>query len=160
LNNKKIKISMSYITNFKPSNFSNFKDFQLFKKKKSSKIISRNFFLFLLLLKHSNSNSDILNISIFVKPFFKKFITVLRAPYRHKLSRHQFILSRYSVLCTLNIDIKNVYIKNVFEITYLLKKLKKFYVWFESNIVYQHQSKIIFNVFFEKNFNILNFNKL
>lgn len=118
---------MSYITNFKPANFSNFKDFQLFKTTKNTKIISRNFFLFLLLLKYTD-NKSLLNVSIFVKPFFKKFITVLRAPYRHKLSRHQFILSRYSVLYTLNIDSSFIFVKNIFEIIFLLKKIKTFYI--------------------------------
>lgn len=126
MNNKKIKISLSYITNFKPSNFSNFRDFYIFKNKKNKKIISRNFFLFLLLLKFTG-NRDLLNVSVFVKPFFKKFITVLRAPYRHKLSRHQFVLSRYSVLYSLNLNINNIYVQNVFELTYFLKILKKFY---------------------------------
>ena len=118
---------MSYITNFKPANFINFKNFQIFKTKKTKKIISRNFFLFLLLLKYSNKNS-VLNVSIFVKPFFKKFITVLRAPYRHKLSRHQFILSRYSVLYNISLDTDVIFIKNVFELTFLLKKMKLFYI--------------------------------
>ena len=147
---------MSYITNFKPSNFSNFSNFQIFKNNQNKKIISRNFFLFLLLLKYSG-NANILNVSVFVKPFFKKFITVLRAPYRHKLSRHQFVLSRYSLLYTLSIDTTKIIINNVFEISFLLKKLKTFYIWFESNIVYQHQSKILFTFFFEKYFNIFNF---
>jgi len=127
LNNKKIKISLSYITNFKPSNFSNFSNFQLFNNNSKNKIISRNFFLFLLLLKYTKKKSTI-NVSVFVKPFFKKFITVLRAPYRHKLSRHQFILSRYYVLFSMNLNIKNIFIKNIFEIIHLLKKLKTFYV--------------------------------
>lgn len=149
---------MSYITNFKPANFSNFRNFQIFNNNKNKKIISRNFFLFLLLLKYTN-NKNLLNVSIFVKPFFKKFITVLRAPYRHKLSRHQFILSRYSVLYTISIKNNLIFISNIFEIIYLIKKIKKFYIWFESNIVYQHQIKIFFNFFFEKNFKILNFKK-
>ena len=127
MNNKKIKISLSYITNFKPSNFSNFSNFQLFNNNSKNKIISRNFFLFLLLLKYTKKKSTI-NVSVFVKPFFKKFITVLRAPYRHKLSRHQFILSRYYVLFSMNLNIKNIFIKNIFEIIHLLKKLKTFYV--------------------------------
>lgn len=149
---------MSYITNFKPSDFSNFKKIKLFNNNKNKKIISRNFFLFLLLLKYSG-NKNLFNTSIFVKPFYKKFITLLRAPYRHKLSRHQFILSRYSVLYTLNINTTNIFISNIFEIVFLLKKIKKFYIWFESNIVYQHQSKIFINFYFEKNFDILNFKK-
>ena len=144
---------MSYITNFKPANFINFKNFQIFKTKKTKKIISRNFFLFLLLLKYSNKN-EVLNISIFVKPFFKKFITVLRAPYRHKLSRHQFILSRYSVLYNISLDVDSIFIKNISELIFLVRKTKLFYTWFESNIVYQHQVKIFFNFFFENNFKI------
>lgn len=150
-----MKISISYITNFKPSDFSNFKNFKILKNNNNNKIISRNFFLFLLLLKYSNVD-DKLNVSIFIKPFFKKFITVLRAPYRHKLSRHQFIMSRYYVLYSINMNINYIIIKNIFEITYLLKKIKHFYIWFESNIVYQHQVKIFFNFFFKNNFKLIN----
>lgn len=153
LNNTNIKISISYITNFKPADFLNFKNFKILKNKNSRKIISRNFFLFLLLLKYSNVDTN-LNISIFVKPFFKKFITLLRAPYRHKLSRHQFILSRYYVLYTINVNSSKLFIKNIYEITHLLKNIKYFYTWFESNIVYQHQVKIFFNFSFEKFFNM------
>jgi len=149
LNNKNFKISISYTTNFKPSNFLNFKNYRLFKNKNNSKIISRNFFLFLLLLKYSNNNC--FNTTIFVKPFYRKFFTVLRAPYRHKLSRHQFILNRYSILYTINFNLEQIHFNNISEILYFLKNIKKFYIWFESNIVQQHQSKIFFS-FFIKNF--------
>lgn len=151
MNNKNIKISISYITNFKPSYFNNFKNLKLFKNKNNSKIIARNFFLFLLLLKYSNKN-DILNTTIFVKPFYKKFLTILRAPYRHKLSRHQFILSRYSILYTINFNTKKLIFNHINEIVFFIKNLQTFYVWFESNIVYQHQSKIFLNIFYKNNF--------
>lgn len=151
MNNKNIKISISYITNFKPSYFTSFKNLKLFKNKSNSKVIARNFFLFLLLLKYTNKNS-ILNTTVFVKPFYKKVLTILRAPYRHKLSRHQFILSRYSVLYTINFNSKQIYFNRIDEILFFLKNLKNFYVWFESNIVYQHQSKIILSTFFKNNF--------
>lgn len=127
MNNKSIKISISYTTNFKPSHFLNFNNLSLFKSKNNSKIISRNFFLFLLLIKYSNNNYY-LNTSVFVKPFFKKLITVLRAPYRHKLSRHQFILSRYSILYSISIDSTKFFFKNIPELLYFIKNLKKFYV--------------------------------
>jgi hypothetical protein len=127
LNNKNIKISISYTTNFKPSHFLNFKDLKLFKTKNDSKIISRNFFLFLLLIKYSN-NSDIFSTNVFVKPFYKKLITVLRAPYRHKLSRHQFILSRYSVLFTMNVNSLKIKFSNISEILYFVRNVKKFYI--------------------------------
>ena len=128
MNNKNVKISISYITNFKPANFLNFNNLQLFKNKNKNKIISRNFFLFLLLLKYVNTDKTLLNTSVFVKPFFKKFITVLRAPYRHKLSRHQFILSRYSLLFTINLNFKKILFKNISEIIFFFKNTKKFYV--------------------------------
>jgi len=153
LNNKNFKISISYNTNFKPSNFLNFKNYKLFKTKKNSKIISRNFFLFLLLLKYSNKN-NFFNTTIFVKPFYKKILTVLRAPYRHKLSRHQFILSRYSVLYTINFNLNKITFTNINEILFFIKNIKKFYIWFESNIVQQHQSKIFLSFFFKKFFYI------
>ena len=126
MDNTHIKISVSYITNFKPADFLNFKNFKILKNKNSNKIISRNFFLFLLLLKYSNINNK-LNITIFIKPFFKKFITILRAPYRHKLSRHQFILSRYYILYSININVTKIFIINLYEITHLLKNMKYFY---------------------------------
>lgn len=126
-----MKISLSYITNFKPANFSNFNNLNLFKNKNKKKIISRNFFLFLLLLKYANSSSidhKILNTTVFVKPFYKKFITSLRAPYRHKLSRHQFILSRYHILCTIKINTQLLKFNKDFEIFFFIKQIKKFYV--------------------------------
>ena len=153
MNNKNIRISLSYTTNFKPAHFLNFKNLQLFKlHTNKNKIISRNFFLFLLLLKYVNKDNTLLNTSIFVKPFFKKFITLLRAPYRHKLSRHQFIMSRYSILYSLSLNFNNIFIKNHSELIFLLKTIKKFYVWFESNIVYQHQAKVLCKLFFINNF--------
>lgn len=153
MNNKNLKITISYTTNFKPANFLNFNNYKLFKNKNNSKIISRNFFLFLLLLKYSNK-TNFFNTVVFVKPFYKKILTVLRAPYRHKLSRHQFILSRYSILCVINFNLEKINFNNISEILYFIKNIKKFYIWFESNIVQQHQSKIFLNFFF-KNFFML-----
>lgn len=155
MNNKNLKISISYLTNFKPSNFLTFKNYKLFKNKNNSKIISRNFFLFLLLLKYSNK-TNFFNTTIFVKPFYKKILTILRAPYRHKLSRHQFILSRYSIIYTINFNLDKVVFKNILEVLFFIKNIKKYYIWFESNIVQQHQTKIFLNIFF-KNFFSINF---
>lgn len=155
MNNKNLKVSISYTTNFKPANFLNFKNYKLFKNKNDSKIISRNFFLFLLLLKYSNKN-NYFNTSIFVKPFYRKILTVLRAPYKNKLSRHQFILSRYSIVYTLKFNLKKFFFNKVSDISFFLKNIKKFYTWFESNIVQQHQTKIFFN-FVLKDFFLINF---
>ena len=125
-NNSKFNISISYITNFKPADFLFFNDVKIFKKNKT-KIISRNFFLFLLLLKYSN-NSQAINISIFVKPSYNKFITLLRAPYRYKLSRHQFLVSRYSILMNISTNIDKIYFNDIEDLIFFIKLIKKFYV--------------------------------
>ena len=123
-----MKISISYTTNFKTSFYVNFKNFKLFRSKTKSKIISRNFFLFLLLLKYTNENKFYLDTVVFVKPFFKKLLTVLRAPYRHKLSRHQFMLCRYSILFNITFKLKTLKFNNFSEISIFLKNTKKFYI--------------------------------
>lgn len=128
MDNNTIKVSMSYITNFKPSNFLDFKNMKIFKNKNKNKLISRNFFLFLLLLKYTSFNSNFLTVSIFIKPFYKKFITILRAPYRHKLSRHQFILSRYYLVYSIKIKTTTPNFTQNLEIIHFLKKIKRFYV--------------------------------
>lgn len=154
--NKNYKISISYTTNFKPSDFLFFNDYKLFKNRNNEKIISRNFFLFLILLKHTNLDTPyIFNTSIFVKPNYKKFITLLRAPYRYKLARHQFMMSRYYVLFSLNINFENLFFNNVKDIINFLKISKNFYFWFESNIVSQHQTKVNIKFFFNTNFLII-----
>lgn len=124
--NKNFKISISYTTNFKPSDFLQFNDFKLFKHN-SEKIVSRNFFLFLILLKYSNNSIYSFKSSIFVKPNFKKFITLLRAPYRYKLSRHQFTFSRYYVLFSIKVDFENLYFSNIRDVIFFIKLSKNFY---------------------------------
>jgi hypothetical protein len=146
---------MSYITNFNPSVASDIKNLQYFNKSKSkNKLISKNFFLFLLLLKYCNNNNKkyFINNSLFIKPFFKKLYVILRAPYRHKLSRHQIIINRYYVVYSMFFYTDDINIKSNEDIIYILNKFKKFYVWFESNIVYQHQVKVFFDFNFVDNF--------
>lgn len=122
-----IKINISYTTNFKPANFLYFNNLKIFRNNNKNKIISRNFFLFLILLKYSNSNYNT-DTSIFVKPRYKKFITLLRAPYRYKLARHQFMFSRYYVLLTIKFKLEKLFFKNTLDLIYFLNFVKQFYV--------------------------------
>lgn len=145
-------MSISYTTNFKPSLLNNFNKISLFKNNNKNKIVSKNFFLFLLLLKFNNDNVFNFNSKIFIKPFYKKFITLLRAPYRYKLARHQFILNRYFIILAINMNLKKLYLQNISDFFILFKLFKNMYVWFESNIVYQHQVRIFLNFYFSKNF--------
>ena len=158
ISNKNFNISITYTTNFKPADFLFFSDFKLFKNKKklNNKIISRNFFLFLILLKHTNKNTEYkFNTSVFVKPNFKKFITLLRAPYKNKLARHQFMLSRYFVLFSVSLNFEDIFFNNITDLVFFINLSKNFYFWFESNIVSQHQVKLFFNCYFNNIFLIL-----
>lgn len=131
LSNNSININISYLTNFKPTSFLYFSNIKLFKNKNNNKIVSRNFFLFLVLIKYmktSSYNLNYLNTSIFIKPHYKKFITLLRAPYRHKLSRHQFMFSRYYVLLTIKNNVKHLYTDNVNNLIIYIHFIKRFYV--------------------------------
>lgn len=125
--NNNIKMSISYITNFKPSLFQSLDNTKLFNSKNKIKIVSKNFFLFLLLLKYNNKKNNF-NIKLFIKPTYKKFITLLRAPYRYKLARHQFMLNRYFIIMSLKIDCKNILVSNFSDIFYLINFFKKFYI--------------------------------
>lgn len=125
--NNKLKVSISYITNFKPSDFNNFKKLNFFKNDNKKKLISRNFFLFLFLIKYINVKNKF-NISLFIKPTFKKFITLLRAPYRHKLARHQFIFSRYFVLFTINTPLNNIQVNFNIDLIKIINLIKSFYI--------------------------------
>lgn len=120
-------MSISYITNFKPSLFQSLDNTKLFNSKNKIKIVSKNFFLFLLLLKYNNKKNNF-NIKLFIKPTYKKFITLLRAPYRYKLARHQFMLNRYFIIMSLKIDCKNILVSNFSDIFYLINFFKKFYI--------------------------------
>lgn len=147
----KFYLSTNLITNFKPQILDNFDNFLFFKKNKNQ-IFCRNFFLFLLLIKYKKINF-IEKSSIFIKPFKRKVYTILRSPYRHKLTRHQIILNRYEIISSIIINIKNPPLISNFNATLnLMNILKKFNVWFESNLIFNHRSKISFNFFYKNNF--------
>jgi len=125
---KNINISISYLTNFKP-NLINSYGVKLFKHQHNNKIICRNFLLFILLLKYFKKYFFSFKVSIFIKPFFQNIHTILRPPYRHKLSRHQLSLIRYYII----IAFKFKFIKHVliFEYKQLIKIIfffKNFYI--------------------------------
>jgi hypothetical protein len=127
LNQNKIIFSISYITNFKPSIINEFNNLKLFKFKNKNRIICRNFFLFLLLLKYLKKKNHF-NNTLFIKPFKKKLYTILRAPYRHKLTRHQFSIDRFKIVSRIQLPISNIIINNVSDLYKILINLKQFYI--------------------------------
>lgn len=154
--NNYILLSTDLITNFKPQVFGKFNKMDFLKKNKKQ-IFCKNFFIFLLLLKFKNNN--IFNkSSVFIKPFKKKIYTILRSPYRHKLARHQITLKRYQVRSTVKINVKNDIIMNNFKnLIDLVKLLNNYSNWFESNLVFNHKCKFLFNFYYKNNFLIKKF---
>jgi hypothetical protein len=143
---------MNFITNFRPISTTINSNF-FFKVKSKNRIMCRNFVLFLLLISYLKNTEFFLNFSFFVKPFFKKSSVILRAPYKNKLSRHQLAYNRYNLMLRFNLKLSYlINLKQTNEIIFLIKKIKSFFSWFESNICYQHKIKLIFNLNYVDNF--------
>jgi hypothetical protein len=149
-----LAINISYVSNFIPNIHS--KNYSL-ASKDANKIQIKNLFLFVFLLKHTYAyNNTKIDSSIFVKPKKNKSIVVLRAPYRYKLARLNLTFSRHYI--GVFIKINNTSLKqNFLEYTNLnlkdqIKFLKTMSVLFDTNMLYQHKSKISFYSTFKSNF--------
>lgn len=143
---------MNFITNFRPINTNVNSNF-FFKIRTKNRIMCRNFILFLLLISYLKGNNFFLNFSFFVKPVFKKSSVILRAPYKNKLSRHQLSYSRYNLMLRFNLKLNSLLnLSQSNDLVFLINKIKSFFLWFESNICYQHKIKLIFNLNYVDNF--------
>ena len=124
-NKNDICFFFTYLTNFKPNNFDIMSNTNKFKHFKKNRIICRNFFLFILLLKYFNNKINSKSC-MWIKPLKQKNITLLRAPYRYKLSRQQITITRYFIFYKLTFNFKNNFyldtIKNCINFTNSLKK--------------------------------------
>ena len=90
--------------------------------------------------------------NIFIKREIKNTLTMLRAPYKNKLGRHQLGLSRYNINCSFLVKLnKELIFKNISFYFFFLKITKHFFLFFESNICYQH-STVFFIQFKYKKF--------
>jgi hypothetical protein len=153
----KISFSINYITNFKP-HFNTENNLHTFNLSFKKKLISKNFFLFITSMKFFKQTSIFKKSNLFIKKSKKIVYTLLRAPYRHKLTRHQLTLIRYYICQKLDYNLNfNIEINNKKDLNILIKCIKRFYSWFESNIVYQHKIFFSFYFFFCRNFLLLNF---
>jgi hypothetical protein len=157
-NKKKAIFSINYITNFKP-NFTQFNEKSvIFNSQNNNKIVNRSFFLFLMSIKFLKKKNNFSKNTIFVKKQIKHVQTILRPPYRFKLSRHQLILNRYYLIHHIEYCFYNyIYLNNFFELIDFIKNLRFFYLWFESNIVFQYKVLFYFYFSFFKNFQLKNF---
>ena len=126
-------------------------------KKNKKQIFCKNFFLFLLLLKYNQTKNGFYKSSIFIKPYTKKILTLLRSPYRHKLTRHQMVLNRYHIASSIRLKTNIPFLKNFKSIISIFKKINEINFWFESNIISNHRFKFSFNFKYKNNFFIKNF---
>lgn len=83
------------------------------------------------------------NIKIFFKPKRNKIETLLRPPYRHKISRHQITLSRYNVIVSFFTELnKKLVVNNPAQLLFFIKEVSKTLNFFETNICYTHSIKM------------------
>lgn len=132
-----ININITYVSNFKPTVNIN-KNFNFNYK---NRIACKNFILFMLFLKKFFKNKNVL---FFVKPLKNSNLTLLRSPYRHKLTRHQLTFSRFYFLLKLIFPLKqNIVVNTNSQLVDMINELNKFLKSFETNICNQHKIKFI-----------------
>jgi len=156
-----LAINISYISNFIPNIHVRNNSLA---SKDINKIQIKNLFLFVFLLKHTYSyNNTEVKTTIFVKPKRVKSIVVLRAPYRYKLARLNLAFSRHYISVSIKINnpsLKNNFLEYTsFNLKEQIECLKLISSTFDTNMLYQHRSKVSFFCFFEKNFLLSKFIK-
>ncbi len=131
-----INLSLNYVTNFQPNvNFTNKTKLSQTKKK----IFLKNFLIFSLLMKSVSKNKF---IKIFIKPKYNNVLTILRAPYKNKISRHQITLSRYFINISYKYQTKILNFHSLHSVCFFVKSFKDFFTFFETNLCYQHKSRV------------------
>lgn len=146
------------MTNFQPN--TTLKDdfnFEIYNNK-TNKILCKNFIIFVIFMKYINNKNNKNIITFFIKPYCRYLLTMLRPPYRHKISRHQLTFSRYFIIFTIKIPLSDlIMINNLNQLVFFFKNLRNLYVFFETNICLQHQSRI--TIFFKCNdfFKLMNY---
>lgn len=152
---KNINVCITYLTNFKPSK--NIQaNFSFSYKNKQNTILCKNFIVFFYLVKFVLAKKS--SIKIFLKPKKNKIETLLRPPYRHKISRHQITLSRYYFLIKFSLPlVSQLELSNPDQVTFLISELKKYFSFFESNICYTHNIKLQFSIKLKNFFFLMNY---
>lgn len=146
-----INIILSFLTNFRPANFAQLGGINFLKIRKNSKIILRNFFLFIILLKYlnHNKNKNFINQTVWVKPTRKKLITILKAPYKNKLARNQLLLKRFFIFYRVKLTlVERIQLKSFNKIIELIHFFKKFNFFLESSLIYQYKTKVNFSFYY------------
>lgn len=78
-------------------------------------------------------------IIIFFPKIVKKF-TLLRAPFRHKLTKKNYTLTQYKSIFYFSLFFNyNIKIKDISELIRLIKLTLRYLYWFETSIQYIHK---------------------
>ena len=143
-----IKLKLNFVSNYNPHNSNNSNN----KNITSKKILCKNFIIFILFLNFFKFSE----LSIFVKPNFKKKFMILNAPYRYKLSKSEFYFSRFNILLVIKLKFSiNVY--SVGTVIEFYKNLFLFLSKFDINLCHQDYLKIFFKTTFKNNFLLSNY---
>lgn len=89
---------------------------------------------------------------MFVKPIEKKYFNILKAPYKNKLSKHQLGFYKYNVLIKFYFFFNNITYKNTNNFFYFFNNFFRFFIFLESNLIYNYKLKIFFNFKIPSNF--------
>lgn len=144
-----LKTKLTFYSNFPVYNFNiNFLNLKTKKKK------LKNFFYFLCLynlLSNKLNNYHVGKPLLLVLKKKKKTFSLLRAPFRHKLSKKNYSLILYKSICLFYFFIKNKIIIN--EVKKLNNLLRLFVInlfWFETNVQSLYKIDLFFNFFLKK----------
>jgi len=152
---KKFIIEVKYLSNFKP-NFNKLK----ITKNKSSLFYAKKFFYFLFFCNFLKYKKYLYinRIYFFVQPLYSNVLTILRAPYRYKLSRDQLTFSRYNIIFYFELDnrLNNLKLFNVSQIFYLLNIYYNLFNFFETNFFFKKRIKFFLNLNLLENFKFKN----
>jgi hypothetical protein len=151
-----LKLSITYLSNFRPSNTIS-TDFNFEVNRNKERISCKNFLIFMYLMNYFHKKNNYKLVTIFVKPKKSSLLTILRSPYRHKITRHQLTFCRYYILLTISLDRYCRNFNNFFEIINFYNEINRYLIFVETNVITQHQFKI--QLFFKLK-NYFNLNKL
>ena len=125
-------------------------------KKKNKLILCKNFIYLLFIIRILKNFKD---VSFFVMPKTKKnHKSVLRPPYKNKISRHSIGTDLWKINLTFKIfNIKLINFSNIKDLVFFNKNFFKKFSFLETNIA--NQRKIRFNFFFlyNDNFKLKNY---
>lgn len=149
---------LSLLSNFplslKHANTIPAKNFRFRGKKK----ILKNFLLFLCLINQFNKLTvpeflakNYINCSYFIISTKKKTFVLLRAPFRHKLTKKKIFLKRFKIIIKTSIYLNShTLITKLSDLCLFVTLVKNYFTSFESNLVRQHKLFLNYSFFVKR----------